>query len=320
MRHIDVFNGDADGICALHQLRMADPVEAELITGVKHDIELIKRVNAESGDQVTVLDVSLECNRGALVKLLERGARVRYFDHHAAPDIPVHPGLEAMIDESADVCTSILVDRYLGGRFRIWAVVAAFGDNLGNVALGLAQSLKLDKDQQGALQELGENLNYNAYGETESDLLIPPAELYRMIKRYADPFHLIHKEPVIGRLGKERVSDLQQALAVAPQRMSGTSDVYILPDEPWSRRVSGTFANHLATTNPKRAHAVLTRNARGGYTISVRSPLDGDRAALDFCQLFTTGGGRLHAAGINHLEPARLEEFLDRFEESFRAR
>jgi hypothetical protein len=272
------------------------------------------------GDQVTVLDVSLERNRGALVNLLERGACVRYFDHHAAPDIPVHPGLEAMIDESADVCTSILVDRYLGGRFRIWAVVAAFGDNLGNVALGLAQSLKLDKDQQDALRELGENLNYNAYGETESDLLIPPAELYRMIKRYADPFHLIHKEPVIGRLGKERVSDLQQALAVAPQRMSGTSDVYILPDEPWSCRVSGTFANHLATADPKRAHAVLTRNARGGYTISVRSPRDEGKPALDFCRLFTTGGGRLHAAGINHLEPTRLEELLDRFEESFRAR
>jgi len=320
MRHIDVFNGDADGICALHQLRMAEPVEAELITGVKHDIELIKRVNAGSGDQVTVLDVSLERNRGALLKLLESGARVRYFDHHAAPDIPVHPGLEAMIDEAADICTSILVDRFLGGRFRIWAVVAAFGDNLGSAALGLAQSLKLDKDQQAALQELGENLNYNAYGETESDLLIPPADLYRMVKRYTDPFHLMRKESLLGRLDKERVSDLKQALAIAPQRVSGKSDAYVLPDEPWSRRVSGTFANHLATVVPNRAHAVLTRNARGGYTISVRSPLEGKSTALGFCKLFATGGGRLHAAGINHLEPARLEEFLDRFEESFRAR
>jgi hypothetical protein len=318
MRHIDVFNGDADGICALHQLRMAEPVEAELITGVKHDIELLKRVNAGRGDQVTVLDVSLERNRGALVKLLERGACVRYFDHHAAPDIPVHPGLRAMIDESADVCTSILVDRYLGGRYRVWAVVAAYGDNLGNAALGLAQSLKLDQDQQGALQELGENLNYNAYGETESDLLIPPADLYLIVKRYTDPFHLISEEPLLGRLGKERVSDLKQALAVAPQRMSGKSDAYVLPDEPWTRRVSGTFANYLATADPKRAHAVITWTSRG-YTISVRSPLEGKSTALDFCRLFATGGGRLHAAGINHLEPARLEEFLVRYEESFRA-
>ena len=318
MRHIDVFNGDADGICALHQLRLAEPVEAELITGVKRDIELIKRVNAGRDDQVTVLDISLERNRGALVNLLERGACVRYFDHHAAPDIPVHPGLDAVIDESDDVCTSILVDRYLGGRFRVWAVVAAFGDNLGSSALKLAEALKLDKDQQGALRELGENLNYNAYGETESNLLIPPANLYRMIKGYADPFQLIHKEPLLEQLSKERVSDLKQALAVAPQRVSGASDVYILPDESWSCRVSGTFANHLATVDPNRAHAVITRKALGGYTISVRSPLDGKTPALDLCRLFPTGGGRLHAAGINHLEPARLEEFLDRFEEAFR--
>jgi len=41
----DVFNGDADGICALIQLRRADPKpDATLITGVKRDIELLERV------------------------------------------------------------------------------------------------------------------------------------------------------------------------------------------------------------------------------------------------------------------------------------
>ena len=30
MRYHDVFNGDADGICALHPLRLADPVESTL--------------------------------------------------------------------------------------------------------------------------------------------------------------------------------------------------------------------------------------------------------------------------------------------------
>jgi len=38
MKYIDVFNGDADGICALHQLRLAEPVESTLVTGVKRDI------------------------------------------------------------------------------------------------------------------------------------------------------------------------------------------------------------------------------------------------------------------------------------------
>lgn len=45
----DVFNGDADGICALHQLRLARPrPEAQLVTGVKRDIRLLRHlVNVE---------------------------------------------------------------------------------------------------------------------------------------------------------------------------------------------------------------------------------------------------------------------------------
>jgi hypothetical protein len=43
MRRIDVFNGDADGLCALHQLRLAEPVQSELVTGVKRDIKQIVR-------------------------------------------------------------------------------------------------------------------------------------------------------------------------------------------------------------------------------------------------------------------------------------
>ena len=52
---IDVFNGDADGICALLQLRLQQPRESLRITGVKRDIALLERVNASSGDHVTVL-------------------------------------------------------------------------------------------------------------------------------------------------------------------------------------------------------------------------------------------------------------------------
>ncbi len=43
---IDVFNGDADGICALLQLRLQQPRESLRITGVKRDIALLERVNA----------------------------------------------------------------------------------------------------------------------------------------------------------------------------------------------------------------------------------------------------------------------------------
>ncbi|MDQ6977782.1 MAG: acetyltransferase, partial [Ghiorsea sp.] len=41
MKVIDVFNGDADGLCALHQLRLAVPVNSTLMTGVKRDINLL---------------------------------------------------------------------------------------------------------------------------------------------------------------------------------------------------------------------------------------------------------------------------------------
>ncbi len=57
---IDVFNGDADGICALIQLRLAKPVEAKLITGVKRDIQLLEQVMVQAHDSVTVLDISLQ--------------------------------------------------------------------------------------------------------------------------------------------------------------------------------------------------------------------------------------------------------------------
>lgn len=62
-------------------------------------------------------------------------------------------------------CAGILVDRWLGGAHRIWAVVAAFGDNFAQAARQLALLLALSAAQTDALQELGECLNYNAYGD-----------------------------------------------------------------------------------------------------------------------------------------------------------
>ena len=87
MSHYDVFNGDADGICALVQLRHAEPRESTLVTGVKRDISLLKQVDAQAGDSITVLDVSLDKNRDALQQVLEAGAEVFYCDHHFAGDI-----------------------------------------------------------------------------------------------------------------------------------------------------------------------------------------------------------------------------------------
>ena len=77
MAFYDIFNGDADGICALHQLRLIIPRDAELVTGIKRDIRLVERVCASAGDELIVLDVSMDTNRAGVRAALEAGARVR---------------------------------------------------------------------------------------------------------------------------------------------------------------------------------------------------------------------------------------------------
>ena len=164
MADIDVFNGDADGICALTQLRLAEPREARLVTGIKRDIDLLKRVEAQAGDRVTVLDVSFDSNRAGVERLLASGAEIFYVDHHHAGEIPQHARLTTLINEAPEVCTSLLVNARLQSRYREWAVVGAFGDNLAQSAITLAKPLNLGADQLEQLEQLGTCLNYNGYG------------------------------------------------------------------------------------------------------------------------------------------------------------
>ena len=128
MSAFDVFNGDADGILSLVQLRLSDPrPKAKLVTGRKRDIKLLDRVNAKKGNAVTVLDISMKSNADDLRRILDAGADVFYVDHHNAGDIPTHPNLYAIIDTSPEICTAMLVDDCLEGAHRAWAVTAAFG-------------------------------------------------------------------------------------------------------------------------------------------------------------------------------------------------
>ncbi|HZO01328.1 MAG TPA: acetyltransferase, partial [Burkholderiales bacterium] len=88
---IFAFNGDADGLCALQQLRLAEGAgPAQLVTGPKRRTALLAAVAAGARDEVTVLDVSFHANRDAVLRLLAAGARVRYFDHHHAGELPAH--------------------------------------------------------------------------------------------------------------------------------------------------------------------------------------------------------------------------------------
>jgi hypothetical protein len=175
----DIFNGDADGICALHMLRMATPAQRTLITGVKRDIALLRHVPDAPDPDLLVLDISLDANAVELDRLLANGASITWFDHHAAERATRHPRLNLHHDDSPDVCTSILVDRQQQGRYRPWAVVAAFGDNLAVPAQRLAHSLHLSADDCAALAQLGQTLNYNAYGECEAICTFRPPHCIR---------------------------------------------------------------------------------------------------------------------------------------------
>ena len=315
--NFDVFNGDADGICALHQLRLDDPVDSALVTGPKRDISLLQRVTAGAGDHVTVLDIALSKNRDALDRLLAAGAQVRYFDHHQPGEIPSHANFDPHIDTDANVCTSLLVNDFLQGRHLPWAVTAAFGDNLADAARRAAAPLGLADAGLAALQSLGECLNYNGYGDTLDDLFFDPAELYRQLRPYADPFAFIAESPAYRILKNGYVDDMAHAAAVAPAEARASGRVYLLPAEKWARRISGVFGNRLAVESPAQAHAVLTGRPGGGYVVSVRAPLATRSGADVLCSRFETGGGRRGAAGINHLPEADLERFVAAFFEAY---
>lgn len=305
----DVFNGDADGLCALQQLRLASPAAARIVTGTKRDVHLLARVDARAGDEITVLDVSVAANREALDACLAAGAHVRWFDHHQAGDVPQHPAFESHLDPHPHICTSLIVDRHLGGRHRPWAIVAAFGDNLHGEAERLARAGGYAEIEVDTLRRLGEALNYNAYGETAADVLIHPRDLYLRLRRHADPFEFRASDPIVASLVQRRRDDLAEAARVAPAVDEARLRVVDLPDAPWSRRVIGSFAHRLAAAEPQRAHAVLRARSHGSFVVSLRAPLATPRGADRLCLRFG-GGGRAAAAGIDALPERRREEFI----------
>jgi hypothetical protein len=309
---IDVCNGDADGLCAVVQWRLHAPCAARLVTGLKRDIGLLARVQAGRGDELLVCDLSLRRNHKALTRLLNAGVRVQYFDHHEVDDIPVHPLLETHIDVASDVCTSLLVDRHLGGRFRAWAVVGAFGDNLTAVADRLAVDMGLSAGDRRSLRMLGESINYNAYGDSEPDVHIQPAKLFNILLRFSDPLALLKHHSIGQELDALRQDDLARAQVLAPHHQDARTSVYVLPDAAWSRRVMGCWINVLASEHPQRAHALLKATATGDLVVSVRAPLNAPAGAAQFCRRFG-GDGRAGAAGIDHLPAHQLKHFVDAF-------
>lgn len=318
MTNYDIFNGDADGICALLQLRLAEPRDAQLVTGVKRDINLLSQVQAEQGDRLTVLDISLDKNRDDLRRVLKAGAEVFYVDHHFAGEVPASASLKSMINEAPDVCTSLLINHYLRGAQVAWGIVGTYGDNLKKSAEGMAKNTDINAQQLQQLENLGIYINYNGYGSDIAELHFHPAELYQLASQYANPLDFI----VDGAQHFEQLEtgyqqDLSAAQAVEPLIATDAIALFELPDAPWARRVSGVYSNDLANQNPDRGHGVLTAKANGNYLVSVRAPLNNKRGAATLCRQFATGGGREAAAGINDLPADMLASFIDAFKRAY---
>jgi single-stranded DNA-specific DHH superfamily exonuclease len=312
MNAYDVFNGDADGICALIQLRLAEPKVTTLITGVKRDIELVRQVPAFEPVKATILDISLDKNRNAVDALLIAGSEVFYVDHHFPGDqLPDAPNFTALIDTQPTTCTSLLVDKHLGSQFHNWAIVAAFGDNLNAVAGGLAEAAGFSKEQVESLKSLGVCINYNGYGATVDDLHFHPADLYCEFVKYKDPLQLIASKPLAWqKLRDGYEADMANGLAAQVIAENISSLVVKLPDEPWARRVSGVLGNELANQNQDKACGIVTEIADGSYLVSIRAPLSNRTGADELARQFPTGGGRKAAAGINNLPKNQLDNFL----------
>lgn len=310
----DLFNGDADGIFALHQYRLQHPrLDNTLITGVKRDIRLLSQLGEVSNSEVTVFDVSLNSNRDSLVDILARHNSVTYFDHHFAGEIPKSEYLQQFIQTSANTCTSLIVNEQSSEPHSLWAICGAFGDNLHDAATTLGKTLNLTADQLQSLQQLGELVNYNGYGATVEDLHFHPAEIYTAVRPYSDPFEFIAQSEELQTLAEGYKTDLDLAMNHREENLPGNNRVYILPNNPWARRVSGVFSNFRARQQTAYAHAIITENSDQTLCVSVRAPLEDKRDADTLCNLFPTGGGRAAAAGINSLPADQLDLFLENF-------
>jgi hypothetical protein len=312
--HYDVFNGDADGIIALLQLRLAEPKTSTLITGVKRDIKLLNQVvKAGNATSVTALDISMEKNLEPLNALLAQPIPVFYCDHHRTGEVPDSEQLETLINLESDVCTSLLIDQKLNGQYRHWAIAAAFGDNLHQRAQAMAEQAGLNQTDIDFLCDLGTLINYNGYGASLADLHIPPAQLFEQLLAYPDPFSLrADKASPYYTLKQGYDQDYAFIASLTPIVDDAICRVFELPCAAWARRISGVLGNELANQSPTQAHGVLTLNEnQQDYTVSVRAPLTNRVGADDVCTQFETGGGRKAAAGINALPLNEKSTFIE---------
>ena len=317
MTNYDVFNGDTDGIFAWHQLRLAYPRDAKIVTGVKRDVNLASKIEVEEGDLVTIMDVSHAKNRKDVQRILNSGAIVEYFDHHDPKELIEHPNITYHINTEPNISTGLIVNSHVNGENCLWSIATAFGDNHIDLATKMATNEGLNDEEILVLKQIGLVVNYNSYGQTVEDLFYTPEEIAQAAKACGpDIFKFLEQEDIFSTLLKNFNADMKSAACQEPFAIRENGGSYTLPNEAWTHRIMGSFSNNLVSTNKDLACAIAVLNSDGTYRISVRSSINNPHGAGNLCGKFG-GGGREKAGGINNLPDSEMVNFKAEFEKVF---
>ena len=127
----------------------------------------------------------------------------------------------------------------------------------------MAGSVGLSARKTATLEKLGIGLNYNAYGDSISDLHIDPAELAREMRPFEDPQDFVRHSSTFARLASGYDEDMRKARALMPTRQVPGATTLVLPGEPWARRAIGVLANEsgnsITLVGPEGKQHVILR-------------------------------------------------------------
>lgn len=315
-----LFNGDADGLIGQHLLYLSGLRPSLRITGMKRDLALLRRLPESFRGDVHVLDIGFKANaKDAEAFLARRAGSLTWYDHHESGPLLESPEFKAHIHPTRGQCTGLIVNAVLGHRYDLWAAAAAFGDNQVSSAQAVLARHALDEADTLALRQLGEWLNYNAYGEA-GDALHTPLSVAQKLEAFDDPRTCFRDSGLFEGLAEQLAEDEAHASVLKPWRQQGNARVYLVPDAPWARRYGATWMNRLVQKHPDQAFAIFQERSDGNLLASLRAPQSGPFAswsAATFAERYPTGGGRVQAAGINALPAEALQACAESFLQSF---
>ncbi len=273
-RAFDICAGDADALCAVLQWRLHEPKVAQMVSGPLCVTDSLGNFPVFPGDELLVCNVPIQVSRTPVTQTPARHATVQYLDCRGPASLLWHLQAKGTIPTSAKVCSSLLVNHLLQGKFRGWALVGAYGSAVQFDSEAQALAPGCSAGERKRLQQLGEAISYNAGVLHPRYVYMEPAHLYAQLARYDDPLDFLQAEPVAAELDGVFQSDLQKALAWKPYWKDAHATVYVLPDEGWAYRVARQLKSRLAVLNPGRAIAVLSPAGSGSVRVAVQSGLD----------------------------------------------